>query len=296
MMDPRPITGKIRDIVLAQMQALARLTPERRNQMVAAAKAVQRRLEARLRALDPGSFSAQETRVRLVEISGIVTRTGAEWGVAVGTQAERAAVEAAIVGRRGMIDQLVARAPEFEGTIRAVATVEKASGMLDPGLLEYYRVSRETYGMDVIASMRQTLMASALEGDTISQSWAKISDALDMPIWRAERIVRTEHSFSMHRAQMDLVREMFGSEANEEWLKQLISTFDQRTGQDSKFVHQQIRKLNKPFRDNEGRVYQQPPNRPNDREVMVMFPAWADPRTGKMPGEKLLKALGKDGG
>jgi hypothetical protein len=295
-MDPRPIPDKIRDMVLAQMQALARLMPERRKQLVAAAKAVQRRLEARLRALDPDSFSAQEARVRLVEISGIVTRTGAEWGVAVGTQAERAAVEAAIVGRRGMIDQLVARAPEFEGTIRAVATVEKASGMLDPGLLEYYRVSRETYGMDVIASMRQTLMVSALEGDTISQSWAKMSDALDMPIWRAERIVRTEHSFSMHRAQMDLVREMFGVEANEEWLKQLITSFDQRTGQDSKFVHNQIRKLKKPFKDNEGRIYQQPPNRPNDREVMVMFPSWADPRTGNMPGEKLLKALGKDGG
>jgi len=277
---------KIRQLIVAQMEELAGLLPERAAQIVRAAKRAQASLLKRLKALGPESFSAQFTRARLVEIAGIVDRSGAEWGELVGREGQAAAVEAALVGRRGIVKQLQARSEKFAGLIGSVATVGKAAGLGSPGLLEYYRQSREAYGLEAIARMRSLMMRSALEGDSLPVTWAKVSDKMDMPIWRAERIARTEHSFAMHRAQVQVVRDLFGASVDQQWRKQLITSFDQRTGSDSVSVHNQIRPINKPFRDNEGRVYMQPPNRPNDREVMVLLPEWAD-ANGDMPDAEM---------
>lgn len=56
------------------------------------------------------------------------------------------------------------------------------------------------------------------------------------------------------------------------WGKQLLAVHDNRTGRDSVYVDLQMQRLMDPFHDNMGRVYQHPPNRPNDRESMVFVP------------------------
>ena len=61
------------------------------------------------------------------------------------------------------------------------------------------------------------------------------------------------------------------SSAEEIFATQLVAVFDDRTGEDSKFVHSKVRRLMEPFHDRV-RDYQHPPNRPNDREVVVLVP------------------------
>jgi hypothetical protein len=50
--------------------------------------------------------------------------------------------------------------------------------------------------------------------------------------------------------------------------KILCATFDSRTGSDSFAVHGQIRRPDEAFAWWEG-LYQHPPNRPNDREIVL---------------------------
>lgn len=50
----------------------------------------------------------------------------------------------------------------------------------------------------------------------------------------------------------------------------LCAHFDDRTGWDSYQVHGQVRRMEEPFEDGEGRLYMVPPNRPNDREIVIL--------------------------
>jgi hypothetical protein len=71
-------------------------------------------------------------------------------------------------------------------------------------------------------------------------------------------------------------------------LKRLVSTFDSKTGRDSIRVHGQVRPVRDPFFDG-NRYYQAPPNRPNDREVLVPHRAeWGErvPPLVRVPPEQ----------
>lgn len=271
---PRRIPKAVLDIIRAQRAELAALIPSQRDAIIEAAASVQRELLARLQVLGAGTFGAQEVRMRLVEIGAIVDSAGRDYGIRVGTAAKEAAAIAAEIARDGLVDQLSAWAPQFKGSIRRVGTVAKAAGVLDPGLLEAYEQSKATYGLEAIQKMRSAMSRSMLTGDSLAQAWPKIAGAVDIPEWRAERIVRTETAFAANRSQVKQIEGMYGKDAAQEgFVKQLITTFDGRTGEDSVSVHEQIRKLDEDFEDSDGRTYPHPPNRPNDREVMVIIPA-----------------------
>jgi|GEM_PF-5680034 len=212
--------------------------------------------------------------MRLVEVGSIIDSLGAEYGARVGGAIKNAATIAAEIGRDGVVDQLIANAPKFKESIRRVGTVAKAAGLLDSGLLEYHEVSKATYGLEAIQKMRSAMSRSALNGETFVESWQKMAVASEMPEWRAERIVRTETAFASNRSEIKQIEGMYGKDiAKDKFRKQLFTTFDGRTGEDSVSVHEQIRKLDENFEDSDGRLYQHPPNRPNDREVMVIVPA-----------------------
>lgn len=155
---------------------------------------------------------------------------------------------------------------------RLLSDPRKASDALDPGLLEYYKRPRERYGLEAIGKMKGVLARGALEGKTIVETWEELNTQLELPEWKAERIVRTEQNFAFHRRQILDAIDTYGNDAEAIFAKQLDATFDNRTGEDSRYVHGQVRRLIEEFEDNKGRKYQHPPNRPNDREVILLVP------------------------
>lgn len=267
------VPSEIIALLQRQAAALARVAPKHRARLRAIARRVQADLRLRLAGLGPARFSAQEARVLLAQVQVVVDGLGARWGEEIGAEMEAIGREAAGIGRTSLIRQIDVWSSEYAGSIRRIGAVDLASDLLDDGLLEYYRVSRETYGMGAIRRMRDTLARGQLQGETTARLTQRLADDVAIEQYRAERIVRTEQSFALHRRQLLDVREGYGAEADELWRKQLLATFDSRTGEDSKYVHEQMRRLDEPFRDNEGRVYMHPPNRPNDREAMVLVPA-----------------------
>lgn len=248
---------------------LERLRPQHVAAILAIATEIQQRLEARLKSISRGRWATLEAKLVLTQVRAVTEILGAEQGQRMGTELERLGRLAAQVGRDGLIDQVTALGSRYQGAVRRLVDTTQASELLDPGLLEYYRVSRQTYGAEVITKMRGTLARAAMSGKTVSQTWEELSADVGITPARAERIVRTEQSFARHRRQqLDLI-DTYGNDAEELWRKQLVATIDSRTGEDSVFVNGQTRKLMDEFQDNEGRKYQHPPNRPNDREVVI---------------------------
>ena len=261
------IPPEVLAVLAAQAAALAKVAPEHRDRLLAIAREIVAALEEQLKALAPGKFTTQHTRVVLVQVRAIVDILGAEFGERIGSELESIGEVAARVGRDGLIGQIDAWADKFAGSVRRIAPAEVAGDLLDPGLLEYYRVSRETYGMEAISKMRGVLARGPMSGQTLAQTWEQLAEAVSISDVRAERIVRTEASFAANRRQL-----LDAKAADLGLVKSLVTTFDTRTGPDSVFVDGQTRALDEPFSDNEGRVYQHPPNRPNDREAMVFVP------------------------
>jgi hypothetical protein len=74
-----------------------------------------------------------------------------------------------------------------------------------------------------------------------------------------------------------------GEGEGEEWRKQLVTAFDQRTGQDSIQIHGQERKLDEAFERTTGELFQHPPDRPNDRGTMVFVPLDFEPEPEPVP-------------
>jgi hypothetical protein len=128
----------------------------------------------------------------------------------------------------------------------------------------------QRYGVATIESFQDTLQAGMIS----RKPWSMIRDEITAqspflqgkPASWAECIVRTETMGAYNRAGWEAVRQ--ADETLGDVARILSATFDERTGWDSYQVHGQIRRSTEAFQW-QGGFYQHPPNRPNDREVIL---------------------------
>lgn len=128
----------------------------------------------------------------------------------------------------------------------------------------------ERYGVETVGSFEGVLQRAMVTG----ASWAEVRDGLvsespflqGQPRFWAERIARTETLSAHNRSSWESIRA--ADDQLGDMCKILSAVFDDRTGWDSYQVHGQIRLPDQAF-EWEGGAYQAPPNRPNDREVVV---------------------------
>lgn len=129
----------------------------------------------------------------------------------------------------------------------------------------------QRYGESVVGHFENTIQASFVAGtpwDDIKAQLVESSPFLQQaPAYYAERIVRTEVMGSFNassHAGMNEINDQTGGEM----IRILCATFDDRTGSDSLAYHGQVRRMTEPFTSWTG-SYMTPPNRPNDREIVV---------------------------
>jgi hypothetical protein len=128
----------------------------------------------------------------------------------------------------------------------------------------------DRYGVETIGKFEKALQV----GLVARKSWREMRDDLTeqspflqgAPAFWADRIVRTEVMGASNRAAWNGMRE--ADKQLGDMVKILSATFDDRTGADSYAVHGQIRRIDEPFEWWDG-AYMHPPNRPNDREVVI---------------------------
>jgi len=194
---------------------------------------------------------------------------------------------AGVLAPRHMTD-MVTRLESHYGRMTPViqaaqaAVVQGVYPKVAPVLLEKYRSSVKLYGPQAIGAMREGLARSIVQGETVDEAVGRLTPELfDRQRWRAERIVRTEMSYTYGVSNQRAMQEL--APVVPKMMKRLVATFDNRTGEDSELLNGQTVPVDQPFlwevtdsRGNKtGKVvrYMQPPNRPNDRECVI---PWVD--------------------
>ena len=101
--------------------------------------------------------------------------------------------------------------------------------------------------------------------------WKAIRQALASTSWLLARLWDTETSRAYNAGRMAgmLAEDQRAARPGDRLAKQLVATFDKVTGRDSVILHGQTVPVRSPFVDVTGRLYDHPPNRPHDREIVV---------------------------
>ncbi len=252
-------------------------------------------LQRRLRRAGPLSKSVEATTLRamIAQVDAVLGKLGAS----VRKHLESVSHTAVEMGARHGVDEFRVLSKVFTGTTPVIgvdvgATFRGLVKGIDRSLLRRYRLQSQTWALRAIDQMERQLSVATMTGKPLE---TVIDDVMGLKgfegeRWQAERIVRTESHYA-HQAAKHRAVELTAKELDEPLWKRLIETFDDRTGDDSFLLHGQTVPANKPFRwkhKKQGRWivtdFMHPPNRPNDRAVMIPWdPSWKAER-----GEKPL--------
>lgn len=227
-----------------------------------------RRIRRELGVIPPERFRAQQLRISnlLIELSAATTSAELE-GVL-----EALRQQATEQGTNHAIDEIVEWADYYGGEARGIdlgALLETEREIL----IERHAESLARWGQVVADRVRSELQTATITRDAMDNVVDIVDRSIDGERWQAERIVRTETVHSYNAAHNTALREARDTGQVEGVKKSAIATFDARTDEDSIPVHGQVRELDEPFVDGDGRVYQHPPGRPNDREKEI---PWLD--------------------
>ena len=269
-MNALTLPGDVARLIESQRRQLDAVAPGHRRRLRAIAKRLERKLGRQLERLGRDSFSAQQTRVKLLQIQAVTDSLAVEYGDAVSQELVELARQAAGIGRQGLVAEIQAWAKHYKGAKRSVVRTQLAGDLLGDGLLEFYQSSRERYGADALRRMRAVMAEGALAGETVAQTSDKLARVMRLKQYQAERIVRTEQSRAWHFRKLEDAKAMAEDEPG--WQKMATGPMDGRTGEDSKEIEGQLRGLDQPFQSPQHGTFQAPPDRVNDRGTMVLVP------------------------
>lgn len=288
-----------RAIILDQQDQLQRLV---RVAGVAPVKALYDRMlsdvTARLAATPASTFSHQQLSGLLAQIKLGLARVQRSMGDTV----EESATQVGIHAARTLLTDTAKLEHHFSGAVISLPLLEigRLHGLVRdqiPSLMRAHATSMARFGAQLVGRMEGELGAGMSLGETPSKLIARVGAVGDLEWYRAERIVRTELSFAAGRgarAAADEQADELGGDLWSRWTEHVSDAgapLDDRVGVDSEAMHGQVAPPGEPFtqpptnRQGDlvseslaGREWTAPPNRPNDRAVLVPWRAhWGVP-------------------
>ncbi len=288
-----------RAIILDQQEQLQRLV---RSAGVAPVRALYDRMledvTRRIGATPAGTFTHQQLTGLLAQIKLGLARLQAPLRYAVEESATTVGVHAA----RTLLQDAAKLERHFSGAVISLPLLESARlrGLVDgqvSSLMRVHATSMARFGAQLVGRMEEELGASLSLGETHTQAIDRIMNTGDLQWYRAERIVRTEMAFSAGRsarAAADEQAEELDGDMWSRWTEHVSDEgmpLDDRVGVDSEAMHGQVAPPGEPFtqpptnRQGDlvgdslvGQEWLSPPNRPNDRAVLVPWRAsWGVP-------------------
>jgi hypothetical protein len=243
-----------------------------------AQKDLEKRIERNVKGLGDNAFTVVQMRTTLAQVRSTLTFvTYAMKNIIVET-----GVKSAKLSTEHVIDYLKKADKVFRGVGEQALSLREASmfsraveGVHSSILNRLVSTEGKTgilqrYSHGTIKHFEEILQRGLVTKKSLRDMREEIRDSSPFlkqkPAHWAERIVRTEIMGAHNRAGWHSIQA-----ANDElgdMVKILAATFDDRTGSDSYSIHGMIRRPDEPFEWWEG-AFQCPPNRPNDREIVV---------------------------
>ena len=249
---------------------------------------VRDRLVNRLSHLRSGSFTAQHLSGVLAQVQGAIDAINKNLNKEMLDGAE----EAAITGVDHVVDEMKSFDDYFMG---AVTPINLNAALLASDtanlLVTKYQTNLEAYGNDLLTQITNGLFSASLGEISSEEVIGRISQFFTAEEWKLRRIVRTELHNIYNLGKMRGMGEI-ADKYVPDLRKALMHPMDARTGDDSLYLARinLTAALDEPFVyrwRGERRVFMTPPDRPNDRAVMIPYrEEWGNP-TGdsEIPGK-----------
>lgn len=258
------------DLMTLHLRQVEKLEESESKKVLSAYREVRRELRDRLEFIPGDKFTAQQLRGTLIQIESAILTMEKDLNLGLRIGSERISVEG--------INHLVKETEKFEEhftgavvsiPLNVIALSTEASNLL----LNQKESSIRAYSEGVRAGIARTLTQSSIAQESISQAVSRVSKFFLAEEWRLLRITRTELHNVYNLSKLNGM-----SEIKEKHIpdlkKSLIHPIDDRTGEDSKILAKvnPIVPINKPFKmtyKGKERVFMHPPDRPNDRAILV---------------------------
>lgn len=148
---------------------------------------------------------------------------------------------------------------------------DKSKEVGEVRLRQFHR-SFTRYGASSVKAIEDRLARTVMLGRPWWEARDEVASVVRNEIrdrdWMVDRILRTESSAAYNGTALAALQDE--DSGDDPMYKRLVATFDSVTGKDSVLLSGQIKPVNKPFYDHYfGKEYMAPPNRPNDREIVV---------------------------
>lgn len=266
--------SQIQEQLDASRERVERLSARGKRQLVRQLLALEAELRTRLEQLERTgrgeTWTAADTEATLVQVRELLGRQG---------EAFRAMLDAnAATARRLGVENTVGVLRHFEGKTAGPIRPLSLDVALAAGhpLLARHEASVARWGQRTVGRIASEIQRGLLAGETFAEMTARLTGARGRPgalvasAGEATRIVRTE---AMHAYNAGAHEEALAQRARRfpDLQKKLVETFDQRTAEDSRAAHGEVRDLEGMFVDGKGRHYLHPPGRPNDRAVEIPY-------------------------
>ena len=177
-------------------------------------------------------------------------------------------------------EDLIREANKFRQDFQGISQPIPVSILLeslnpDNFLINQYATSLEAYDQSLRAKIQRTLGQAVLERIPLNRVVSRLENDMATEEYRVLRIARTELHNMYNVAKMKGMLSLKESTIPK-LKKTLIHPMDTRTGEDSKVLAAKnpIVDIDKPFKYNfngDVRIFMSPPDRPNDRAILVPY-------------------------
>lgn len=193
----------------------------------------------------------------------------------------KSSYRAALLGAEGSLKEIRRFQDRFTGAVTPInlnaAIVATDTANL---LVERYRTNLAAYGNDLYTQISNGLFSAAIGATSYDEVIGRVSQFFVGEEWKLHRIVRTELHHVFNVGKMNSMMELRDSDTLPGMKKALVHPLDGRTGPDSKYAASLnlVAEIDEPFEytwNGNHRSYMVPPDRPNDRSILVPYePAW----------------------
>lgn len=229
-------------------------------------------LRDRLDRLPGDIFTAQQLRGVLVQVDAALHAMDES----LKTGMADAAFGAAIKGVEHQLKEIEVFSRKFQGAVVPInLNTQLIAQDTSNFLVNRYESSIKAYSEDVRANLVMSLTNEQLMATPFSTVIRKLGAFFQGEEWKLHRLGRTELHNIYNQGKLDGMVEA-RDQVLEDLKKTLIHPMDGRTGRDSLFASKLdlVVALDKPFRyrwKGKTRVFMAPPDRPNDRSILVPY-------------------------
>ncbi len=271
---------EIEDISLHHIEKIRELQERQAKVILKSYKRVRQELRDRLTMIQPGTFTSQKMQGSLLQINLAID----EMSRRLTKDMNEGAGESAELGIEHLITELEKFNKRFQGAVipinlDAVAVASDTKNFL----FNRHEASIRAYSETVRARLAYGLMDSVVAQTSLSETMDKVGKTFLGEEWKLQQITRTELHGIYNIGKINAMKELWNEGKGDipDLMKTLFHPMDGRTGEDSKILNKNnpIVPIDEPFVEfSTGKrlEYMAPPNRPNDRAILIPYrDSWA---------------------